>query len=55
MTDYHVSRDPYHDRPMYAFKGMNVTQEDYVQAVGHFARNEGARWQPLGFQYKTED
>ena len=30
MTDYHVSRDEYHQRPMYPLKGVNVTQEDYV-------------------------
>ena len=31
MTDYHVSRDEYYQRPMYPLKGVNVTQEDYVQ------------------------
>ena len=31
MTDYHVSRDTYHERPMYPLKGMNVTAADYVQ------------------------
>ena len=30
MTDYHVSRDDYHKRPMYPLKGVNVTREDYV-------------------------
>ena len=30
MTDYHVSRDEYYQRPMYPLKGVNVTQEDYV-------------------------
>jgi hypothetical protein len=30
MTDYHVSRDDYYERPMYPLKGVNVTQEDYV-------------------------
>ncbi len=31
MTDYHVSREEYHDRPMYPLKGANVTAGDYVQ------------------------
>src|SRR5262249_2446730 len=30
MTDYHVSRDEYHKRPMYPLKGVNVTREDCV-------------------------
>ena len=30
MTDYHVSRDEYHKRPMYSLKGVNVTRDDYV-------------------------
>jgi hypothetical protein len=30
MTDYHVSRDTYHERPMYPLKGVNVTAADYV-------------------------
>ena len=33
MTDYHVSRDEYYQRPMYPLKGVNVTQEDYVQGT----------------------
>lgn len=31
MTDYYVSRDTYHERPMYALKGVNVDAGDYVQ------------------------
>jgi hypothetical protein len=31
MTDYHVSRDTYHERPMYSLKGMNIAAGDYVQ------------------------
>jgi hypothetical protein len=31
MTDYHVSRDEYYQRPMYPLKGVNVAREDYVQ------------------------
>jgi hypothetical protein len=31
MTDYHVSRDTYHERPMYPLKAVNVTAADYVQ------------------------
>ncbi len=31
MTDYHVSRDTYHERPMYPLKGVNVTAADYVR------------------------
>jgi hypothetical protein len=31
MTDYHVSREQYYQRPMYPLKGLHVTQEDYVQ------------------------
>jgi hypothetical protein len=31
MTDYHVSRDTYHERPMYPLKGVNVGAGDYVQ------------------------
>jgi hypothetical protein len=31
MTDYHVSRDTYHERPMYPLKGVNVGAADYVQ------------------------
>jgi len=30
MTDYHVSRDTYHERPMYPLKGVNVSASDYV-------------------------
>ena len=30
MTDYHVSRDTYHERPMYPLKGVNVGASDYV-------------------------
>jgi hypothetical protein len=30
MTDYHVSREEYHKRPMYPLKGVNVTREDHV-------------------------
>lgn len=33
MTDYHVSREEYHKRPMYPLKGVNVKQEDYVQGA----------------------
>jgi hypothetical protein len=31
MTDYHVSRDTYHERPMYPLKGVNVDAADYVR------------------------
>ncbi len=31
MTDYCVSRDNYHERPMYPLKGVNVSAADYVQ------------------------
>jgi hypothetical protein len=31
MTDYHVSRDGYHERPMYPLKGVNIGESDYVQ------------------------
>ena len=31
MTDYHVSRDDYYQRPMYPLKGVNVSTADYVQ------------------------
>ena len=30
MTDYHVSRDTYYERPMYPLKGVNVTAADYI-------------------------
>jgi len=30
MTDYHVSRETYHERPMHPLKGVNVDAEDYV-------------------------
>src|SRR5579862_405734 len=30
MTDYHVSRDTYRERPMYPLKGVNVGAGDYV-------------------------
>jgi hypothetical protein len=30
MTDYHVSRDTYRERPMYPLKGVNIGAEDYV-------------------------
>ncbi len=33
MTDYHVSRDSYHERPMYPLKGVNVSAADYVQGA----------------------
>ena len=31
MTDYHVSRDTYHERPMYPLKGVNLDAADYVR------------------------
>ncbi len=31
MTDYHVSRESYHDRPMYPLKGINIDAADYGQ------------------------
>ncbi|HEY3323545.1 MAG TPA: LamG domain-containing protein [Planctomycetota bacterium] len=30
MTDYFVSREGYHERPMFSLKGVNVSAEDYV-------------------------
>lgn len=30
MTDYHVSRDTYLERPMYPLKGVNITESDFV-------------------------
>ncbi len=30
MTDYHVSREDYHERPMYPLRGVNVGAEDFV-------------------------
>jgi hypothetical protein len=30
MTDYHVSRDTYYQRPMYSLKGINIKAVDYV-------------------------
>ncbi|MCY3017530.1 MAG: LamG domain-containing protein [Planctomycetota bacterium] len=33
MTDYHVSREGYHERPMYPLKGANVGAEDYVKGA----------------------
>jgi hypothetical protein len=30
MTDYHVSREGYHDRPMYPLKGVNLSAADYT-------------------------
>jgi hypothetical protein len=31
MTDYHVSRETYHERPMYPLKGINISAADYVR------------------------
>lgn len=31
MTDYFVTRDGYHQRPMYALKGVNIDASDYIQ------------------------
>lgn len=31
LTDYHVSREHYHARPMYPLRGVNITREDYVR------------------------
>lgn len=33
MTDYHVSRDSYRERPMYPLKGVNVGAGDYVRGA----------------------
>ncbi len=33
MADYFVSREGYHERPMYPLKGVNIGAEDYVQGV----------------------
>ena len=30
MTDYHVSRDTYHERPMYPLTGVNIGAADYI-------------------------
>jgi hypothetical protein len=30
MTDYFVSRDTYHERPMYPLSGVNVSADDYI-------------------------
>jgi hypothetical protein len=33
MTDYHVTRDDYHKRPMFPLKAVNVAAGDYVAGV----------------------
>ncbi|MCX7886172.1 MAG: LamG domain-containing protein, partial [Verrucomicrobiae bacterium] len=33
MTDYHVDRDTYHERPTYPLKAVNVTAADYIQGA----------------------
>lgn len=30
LTDYHVSRDAYHERPLYPLHGVNISAADYV-------------------------
>ncbi len=31
LTDYHVSREHYHARPLYPLRGVNITKQDYVR------------------------
>lgn len=33
MTDYHVSRETYHERPMYPLNGINIQAADYLPGV----------------------
>jgi hypothetical protein len=51
MTDYHVSRDEYHERPMYPLKGVNVTAEDYVQGTLEDWIPGALRFSPARKQY----
>ncbi|HEY7156880.1 MAG TPA: LamG domain-containing protein [Gemmataceae bacterium] len=53
MTDYHVSREEYYQRPTYPLKGVNVTQEDYVQGTLEDWIAGALRFSPAKKQYAT--
>src|SRR6185436_5738026 len=51
MTDYHVSRDTYKDRPMYPLKAVNVEAGDYVPGVLEDWIPGALRFSPARKQY----
>jgi hypothetical protein len=53
MTDYHVSRDEYYERPMYPLKGVNVTQDDYVHGKLEDWTAGALTFSPARKQYAT--
>ena len=53
MTDYHVSRDTYKDRPMTALKAVNVEAADYVQGPLEDWIAGALRFSPAKKQYAT--
>ncbi len=53
MTDYHVSREEYHQRPMYPLRGVNVTREDYVPGPLEDWIAGALRFSPARKQYAT--
>jgi hypothetical protein len=58
MTDYDVSRDTYHERPMYPLKGVNIDAADYVPSPLedwiHGALNFSAAKKQYAFLGNTE-
>jgi hypothetical protein len=53
MTDYHVSREGYHQRPTYPLRGVNVTPRDYVPGVLEDWIAGALRFSPARKQYAT--
>jgi hypothetical protein len=53
MTDYHVSRDEYYQRPIYPLRGVNVTRKDYVRGRLEDWIRGALRFSPARKQYAT--
>jgi len=51
MTDYHVSRDTYYQRPMYPLKGVNISATDYVAGPLEDWINGALKFSPDKKQY----
>jgi len=51
MTDYHVSRDTYHERPMYPLKAVNVGAADYVRGPLEDWIAGALKFSPAGKQF----
>jgi hypothetical protein len=53
MTDYYVTRDTYHERPMYPLRTVNVSSGDYVQGPLEDWISGALSFSPAKKQYAT--